>query len=70
MKTRDPLRSTWMVDDLASSRQHILRHPKTVIYSMASDDTKITPVWAKVGQTPWGGRKSLTVSHVKSSKRA
>jgi len=37
-----------------------MHHPKTVQYTTHSDPKMISPVWTKVGATPWKGRSELT----------
>ena len=62
MNTREAFgkKDTWVLDDQPTFRQHVVSHAKTVQYSTFSDPKKLSPVWTKVGTTPWRGRADLT----------
>jgi hypothetical protein len=54
------MKETWKIENLESSRKHLIDHPLTSQFSLHSDPHKISPTWNKVSTTPWQGRSDLT----------
>jgi hypothetical protein len=60
MSARQNFKDTWKIENLETSRKHLVDHPLTSQYSLHSDPEKISPTWNKVSTTPWQGRSDLT----------